>query len=168
VPDPDKVAVITQTTLSVDETARVMEALRSRFPNLRTPHDGDICFATTNRQQAVKQLARKARLILVLGSQNSSNSRRLVEVARASGAEAFLVSSLVSLRKVPLADAAAIGLTAGASTPEDFIRKVLDTLGELGFDDVEEMVAAEEDMHLPLPRELRTWAQSRGARETGG
>ncbi|MFO7534098.1 MAG: 4-hydroxy-3-methylbut-2-enyl diphosphate reductase [Kiritimatiellia bacterium] len=154
--DPERVAVITQTTLSQAETDRVLNVLKSRFPHLRTPSKKDICYATTNRQEAVKQLAKRVDLILVLGSENSSNSRRLAEVAVTNGAEAHLLSSPETVDAIPLDNRSAIGLTAGASTPEAFIAEILSRLREKGFDRVEEMDVVHEDIHFALPPALRT------------
>jgi 4-hydroxy-3-methylbut-2-en-1-yl diphosphate reductase len=155
VADPAKVAAVTQTTLSVEETGNVMAVLRSRFPQLITPPEDDICYATLNRQKAVRALAEIAGIILVLGSESSSNSLRLVEVARAGGAHAHLVSAINALADVPLAHASVVGLTAGASTPETFIQEVVAALGAQGFARIEEMRIVEEDVHFPLPPELR-------------
>jgi 4-hydroxy-3-methylbut-2-en-1-yl diphosphate reductase len=157
--NPDRIAVITQTTLSQDETDRVLNVLKSRFPRLRTPLKKDICYATTNRQEAVRQLAKRADLILVLGSENSSNSLRLAEVAVANGAEAHLLSHPDSLDLIPLDGRTTIGLTAGASTPESFIAEILALLRKQGFDRVEEMEVVHEDIHFALPPSLRPGAQ---------
>jgi 4-hydroxy-3-methylbut-2-enyl diphosphate reductase len=153
--DPDRIAAITQTTLSQEETDRVLTVLKNRFPRLRTPSKKDICYATTNRQEAVQQLAKRVDLILVLGSENSSNSRRLAEVAVSHGAEAHLVSHPDALAGIPLDGRSAIGLTAGASTPESFIDEILIRLRDRGFDRVEEMEAVHEDIHFALPPALR-------------
>lgn len=153
--DPDRLAVITQTTLSQEETDRILAVLRSRFPRLVTPPKKDICYATANRQEAVRQLARRVPFILVLGAANSSNSRRLVEVAVANGAEAHLVSEPAELDAIPLAGRETIGLTAGASTPEPFIAAILDRLRGQGFDRVEEMEVVHETIHFALPPSLR-------------
>jgi 4-hydroxy-3-methylbut-2-enyl diphosphate reductase len=153
--DPDRLAVITQTTLSQEETDRILAVLRSRFPRLVTPPKKDICYATANRQEAVRQLARRVPFILVLGAANSSNSRRLVEVAVANGAEARLVSEPAELDVIALAGREIIGLTAGASTPEPFIAGILDRLRGQGFDRVEEMEVVHETIHFALPPSLR-------------
>lgn len=165
VPNPEKVAVLTQTTLSVDETAHVMEILQSRFPHLEKPPTVGICRATINRQEAVKLLAGKVDLILVLGSRNSSNTRRLAEVASASGARAFLIDSLDALRESAIDDAPAIGITAGASTPEEFIVDIVEALKARGFDQVEHVTATEETTRFALPRELRNQAARSGSGE---
>jgi 4-hydroxy-3-methylbut-2-enyl diphosphate reductase len=158
--DPGRVAVITQTTLSQGETDRILAVLRSRFPKLVTPSKKDICYATTNRQEAVKQLAHRAPFILVLGSENSSNSRRLVEVAVANGAESHLLNNHEALATIPLDGLAEIGLTAGASTPEAFIAEILEALRTRGFDRVEELEAVQENIHFALPHALRPPANS--------
>jgi 4-hydroxy-3-methylbut-2-enyl diphosphate reductase len=155
VPDPARVAAVTQTTLSVDETARTLLILRERFPALRTPRESDVCFATQNRQKAALRLAEVADLILVLGSESSSNTRRLLEVARSGGRPAFLVSSMASLDAVRLDGVETVGLTAGASTPEPFVREVLERLRAAGFGGVEELKVADETIHFPLPARLR-------------
>ena len=153
--DPEKVAVITQTTLSQAETDRVLTVLRRRFPGLRMPAKKDICYATANRQEAVKALAKRVNLILVLGAENSSNSKRLAEVATAQGAAAHLVSRAESIAGLPLDGREAVGVTAGASTPESFIREILSLLRDHGFDRVEEMEVVREDIHFALPASLR-------------
>jgi 4-hydroxy-3-methylbut-2-enyl diphosphate reductase len=153
-PDPAKVAVVTQTTLSLAEVARTFEVLRSRFPAMQTPPKGDVCFATENRQRAVKALAGLADAVIVLGSENSSNSRRLVEVAREAGLGAHLVSTESQLDSIPLAAVHALGLTAGASTPASFVDGAIARLRARGFDRVEPMEAAGEDIRLGLGRKL--------------
>jgi len=163
--DPERVAVVTQTTLSQAETDRVLEALRRRFPNLRTPPQPDICFATVHRQEAVRRLAQRVARILVLGSANSSNSRRLAEVAAASGAAAHLVSRLEALDALPLNEAC-IGLTAGASTPESFLAESLARLRERGFTRVEELPAAHDEIRFELPPALRPHAPCPPAGQT--
>lgn len=155
VPDPGRVAVVTQTTLSVEQTLRTLDILRRRFPNLATPSRRDICYATTNRQEAIRELAGRVPYILVLGSPSSSNSQRLVEVARAAGSEAQLVSTLPDLEIAPLQQAADLGLTAGASTPDAFIDAVVEALREAGYTAVEEVVVPEKEIHFCLPKELR-------------
>jgi len=155
VPDPAKVAVMTQTTLSVDETARTIEVLKRRFPMLRMPRESDICYATQNRQLAVRSFALKADLFIVLGARNSSNSNRLVEVAEASGCKAFLVSDIDQISGIPLDHVKTIGLTAGASTPQTFVKEAVDCLGARGFTDLEELTVAEEDVHFSMPTGLR-------------
>lgn len=151
VPDPAKVAVLSQTTLSPDETGRVMNALRERFPAIRTPAESDICYATRNRQQAVRALAREVDHILVLGARNSSNSNRLVEVARAEGCVATLVSAPGDVEAMGLDGVTRLGLTAGASTPEYVVTETIARLKVLGFERVEERRVVQEDLHFALP-----------------
>ena len=153
VPAPDRVAVVTQTTLSVAETERVMEVLRARFPRLRTPAKSDICYATTNRQRAVEAVAAVADAVLVLGSENSSNSKRLVEVARSAGVEAFLISTLAALEPLSMGRVRTVGVTAGASTPESFVHDVVSRLRARGFDDVSERRVADETVHFRVNRD---------------
>jgi 4-hydroxy-3-methylbut-2-en-1-yl diphosphate reductase len=154
--DPARVAWLSQTTLSVDETNETVSALRSRFPMLSDPPSDDICYATQNRQAAVKQIARDADLVIVVGSRNSSNSVRLVEVALDAGAAAaYLVEDAQSLDEGWLADAQAVGVTSGASVPDDLVDGVLGRLADLGFADVEEVEAVEESLVFALPHELR-------------
>lgn len=160
VPDPGRVAVLTQTTLSGDEVAQVMKILQARFPQLKTPAESDICYATMNRQQAVRLFARQADMVIVLGAENSSNSNRLVEVARAEGCNAHLASTLEKLDAIPLVDVSRLGITAGASTPESFVRSALAHLEKKGFSRVEEERLMKEDIHFPIPRALRDSAAS--------
>ncbi len=155
VPDPEKVAVVMQTTLSVDDAQHMLKALARRFPALQTPAKSDICYATQNRQQAVRQLAQRVDYVVVLGSHNSSNSNRLAEVAQAGGLPAALVNSLAELDALDLSAVSVLGLTAGASTPQSFVEAVIHRLGESGFRDVEMLVSAEEHQAFPLPNELR-------------
>ncbi len=153
--DSAKVAVAMQTTLSADEAERIHAVLRRRFPCLRSPPVADICYATTNRQQAVKDLAKRVGTILVLGSRNSSNTRRLAEVARAAGADAVLVSRVEELDEAGLKACEEVGLTAGASTPESFIQEIRHRLLQAGFDRVERMETVREDIRFALPTMLR-------------
>jgi 4-hydroxy-3-methylbut-2-en-1-yl diphosphate reductase len=154
--DPAKVAWLSQTTLSVDETNETVAALRQRFPNLLDPPSDDICYATQNRQVAVKRIAAEADLIIVVGSRNSSNSVRLVEVALDAGvAAAYLVDDLSGIDPAWLQDVETVGVTSGASVPEDLVSGVVDWLGEQGFDTVEEVEAVPERMVFALPHELR-------------
>ncbi len=155
VPNPEKVAVLTQTTLSLDEVAQVMTILQTRFPGLKTPPDSDICYATRNRQHAVRQFARRADAIIVLGAENSSNSNRLVEVARAEGCHTVLASSIDGLDSISLEKVNLLGITAGASTPEYFVQQAIMHLKERGFGTVTEEVIVKENIHFPLPREFR-------------
>ena len=153
--DPANVAFVTQTTLSVDDTAAVVEALRRRFPAIAAPHKEDICYATTNRQEAVKGIAAGADVLLVLGSANSSNSVRLVEVGRRSGAAAaYLIEDAAALDLAWLTDARTVAITAGASAPEVLVKGVLDRLAEAFDIDVTEADAERETVSFKLPRAL--------------
>ena len=154
VPDPGRVMVLTQTTLSVDDTREILARLRARFPKMQTPPTDDICYATTNRQAAVKELARECDLVLVIGSPNSSNSKRLVEVARAAGRPAYLVQSPEEIDPAWLAGVETVALSSGASAPEYLVQATVARLRELGATDVQERVVVEEDMTFALPREL--------------
>jgi len=154
--DPDKVVWLSQTTLSVDETLVTVAALRRRFPNLHAPPSDDICYATQNRQLAVKQLAAQCDLVLVVGSTNSSNSVRLVEVALEAGARtAHLVDYADQVQESWLHGVGTVGVTSGASVPEELVTELLDWLAGRGFDDVSILTAAEESLVFSLPRELR-------------
>ena len=151
VKDPDRVAYLTQTTLAVDETAGVVDALLERFPALTGPASSDICYATQNRQDAVRELASGCDLMLVVGSGNSSNSRRLVEVAERAGCPAALVEDGSDIRPEMLIGCARIGLTAGASAPESLVQEVVRALDGLGGVTVSERTVAREDVHFKLP-----------------
>jgi 4-hydroxy-3-methylbut-2-enyl diphosphate reductase len=153
--DPEAVAYITQTTLSVDDTAEIVAVLQRRFPAIQSPAKQDICYATTNRQQAIKAVAKRCDLVFVIGAPNSSNSLRLVEVARRAGAgDARLVQRARDLDAIDLADIATVGITAGASAPEILVKEVLDRLGR-DFDlDVEELEVTREDVHFKIPNAL--------------
>ena len=154
--DRAKVAWLSQTTLSVDETSQTVAALRDRFPQLLDPPSDDICYATQNRQAAVKEIAADSDLVIVVGSRNSSNSVRLVEVALDSGAKAaYLVDDASGVVETWLAGVSTVGVTSGASVPEDLVSGVLARLAESGFDAVEEVEAVHESMHFALPHELR-------------
>jgi 4-hydroxy-3-methylbut-2-enyl diphosphate reductase len=154
--DPEKVAWLSQTTLSVDETITTVEALRKRFPKLLDPPSDDICYATQNRQTAIKEIAAAAQLVIVVGSENSSNSKRLVEVARDAGANAsYLVDDASLVEPAWLDGVTTVGVTSGASVPEELVYGVLDRLREYGFDQVEEVEAVPERMVFALPHELR-------------
>ena len=153
--DGKPIAVITQTTLSLDDVASTVQALERRFGTLTRPGADDICYATQNRQDAVKQLAALgATLILVIGSETSSNAQRLVEVARIAGAEAELVNGDEDLDSGLLERHETVGLTAGASTPEELVEATLARLAALGYDTAEEVTVAREDVHFRLPREV--------------
>ena len=153
--DSDRVAVVTQTTLSVDDTRGIIDAIRERFPNVRAPRKDDICYATQNRQTAVKELARQSELVLVLGSATSSNANRLVEVASGEGAVAKLIDDVRGIDPAWLREVRVVGLTAGASTPESLVAEVVERLQQLGCGAVRHVVTAEENIAFPLPRELR-------------
>lgn len=154
--DPNKVIWLSQTTLSVDETMERVEALRGRFPELRNPPSDDICYATQNRQVAVKAMAPECDLVIVVGSPNSSNSQRLVEVAvQAGAAAAYLVDGAAEIDEAWLAGVGTVGVTSGASVPEVLVGEVLAFLAERGWSDVEEVTTAEERLAFALPRELR-------------
>jgi 4-hydroxy-3-methylbut-2-enyl diphosphate reductase len=155
VPDPSRVAFVTQTTLSVDETAEIVAALRRRFPTLRGPEKEDICYATTNRQLAVKELLPQVDVLLVVGSANSSNSQRLVEVAHAAGLPAYLVESEAELDEAWLADIETVGLTSGASAPEELVEQVCAWFKARGVEEIRELRPAEENVSFKLPAELR-------------
>jgi 4-hydroxy-3-methylbut-2-en-1-yl diphosphate reductase len=154
--DPAKVAWLSQTTLSVDETVETVAALRERFPQLIDPPSDDICYATQNRQAAVKQIARESDVVIVVGSRNSSNSVRLVEVALEAGAKAaYLVDDAGAMEQGWLDGATTVGVTSGASVPEDLVDGVIDLLATAGFGQVEEVEAVQERMVFALPHELR-------------
>ncbi|MCR5873290.1 4-hydroxy-3-methylbut-2-enyl diphosphate reductase [Phenylobacterium sp. J426] len=152
--DPANVAFVTQTTLSVDDTAEIVEALRARFPGIAAPHKEDICYATTNRQEAVKAIAARADVLLVLGSANSSNSVRLAEVGRRAGAQAYLIDDAGKLDFAWLAGARTVGVTAGASAPEVLVQGLLDRLAERFAVTLEEAEVARETVTFKLPRAL--------------
>jgi 4-hydroxy-3-methylbut-2-en-1-yl diphosphate reductase len=154
--DPDKVVWLSQTTLSVDETMQTVEALRARFPQLQSPPSDDICYATQNRQAAVKAIAPQVDLFLVVGSANSSNSVRMVEVALASGADsAHLVENADAIDEAWLDDVTTVGLSSGASVPDVLVQDVLGWLAERGYAEVQEVSHTEERLSFALPRELR-------------
>ena len=161
VPDPAKIAYLTQTTLSVDDTRDVIEALRRRFPKIVGPSRDDICYATQNRQAAVKRLADEVDLLLVIGSANSSNAIRLVEVARTAGTRAHLINDVGDIRPEWLAGVGRVGITAGASTPEVLVTQAVDALRRNGAH-VREVHVVEEDVRFALPPELERIARERG------
>jgi len=164
VKDPSKVVWLSQTTLSVDETIETVNALRERFPALLDPPSDDICYATQNRQAAVKVIATQAELVIVVGSPNSSNSVRLVEVAKDYGAQAaYLVDDAGEVEERWLDGVTTVGVTSGASVPEELVASVLAKLADFGFGAVEEVEAVEEHMTFALPRELRTSGAARPA-----
>jgi 4-hydroxy-3-methylbut-2-enyl diphosphate reductase len=153
--DPTRVGVVTQTTLSVDDTAEVLAALQRRFPTLATPRKEDICYATQNRQDAVKGLVEACEVVVVVGSQSSSNSNRLREIAEKAGKPGYLVDGPEDLRPEWFAGAQSVGVTAGASAPELLVQRVVARLREWGGQGAEEIVGREENVVFALPRELR-------------
>jgi 4-hydroxy-3-methylbut-2-enyl diphosphate reductase len=155
VPDPNKVAYISQTTLSVDETRAIINRLRQRFPGITGPRTDDICYATTNRQAAVKQLARECDLVLVIGSRNSSNSNRLVEVAREHGAASHLIDNEFQVQEEWLVDRPIVGITSGASAPEDLVQRLVSFFRARGTTQVDELKVVQEDVRFMLPKAIR-------------
>ncbi len=155
VSDPGRVAFITQTTLSVDETAEIIAALRAKFPAIVSSKSDDICYATTNRQIAVKQLARECELVLVIGSTNSSNSNRLVEVAREHGAASHLIDHHAQVREEWLEGVETVGITSGASAPEELVEALVESFRERGAEEVSELRTVHEDVRFMLPKEIR-------------
>ena len=151
----DDLTFMTQTTLSLDDTAEAIEALKAKYPNIQGPRKNDICYATTNRQQAVRELAKQTDLVLVVGSKNSSNSNRLAELATRMGVQARLIDGAEDIDPVWLENVNAIGLTAGASAPEVLVQSVITRLKELGAADVENLQGVEENMFFEVPKELR-------------
>jgi 4-hydroxy-3-methylbut-2-enyl diphosphate reductase len=157
VKNPDHLVWLSQTTLSVDETMETVRLLRERFPNLQDPPSDDICYATQNRQVAIKKVAQEAELVIVVGSANSSNTVRLVDVALENGAKAaYRVDYASEIKQEWLDGVATIGVTSGASVPEVLVQEVLDDLADAGYGDVSQVVTAEEDLMFSLPKELRT------------
>jgi 4-hydroxy-3-methylbut-2-enyl diphosphate reductase len=156
VADPGRVAYITQTTLSVDETAQIIARLKQKFPAIVGPRTDDICYATTNRQTAVKDLARECELVLVIGSTNSSNSNRLVEVAREHGADSHLIDNALQVDESWLEGVETVGITSGASAPEELVERLVDYFRERGAEDVSELRVIDEDVRFMLPKEIRT------------
>jgi 4-hydroxy-3-methylbut-2-enyl diphosphate reductase len=163
VQDPDRVAYITQTTLSVDETAQIIARLREKFPKVTAPKSDDICYATTNRQIAVKQLAREADLVLVIGSTNSSNSQRLVDVTRELGTASHLIDNASQVREEWLDGVETVGITSGASAPEELVEELVEFFRDRGADDVSELRTVDEDVRFMLPKEIRTELAARSA-----
>ena len=153
---PDKLAYVTQTTLSVDDTARVIAALRARFPAIQGPRKDDICYATQNRQDAVRKLAGACEVVLVVGSANSSNSNRLREVAEGQGARSYMIDGPEDMQRAWLEGATQVGLTAGASAPEVLVQQVVTRLREWGITSVDEQAGEVERVIFPMPRELRS------------
>ena len=155
VPDANKVVCLTQTTLSVDDTAEIMTVLAERFPEMVRPSKSDICYATQNRQEAVKEVAREVDLLLVLGSQNSSNSNRLVDVARSCGTPSYLIHGVDDIEESWLDDAQSIGLSSGASTPEILVQRVVEYLKSRGEAEISTLQVAREDVTFRLPPQLK-------------
>ena len=153
--DPDNLSYVTQTTLSVDDTAKVIEALRARFPNIQGPRKDDICYATQNRQDAVRALAEKANVVLVVGSPNSSNSNRLKELAERCGASAYLIDSADMIEPGWVSEGDTVGVTAGASAPEHLVEGVISWLKNQGHTTVESLDGQPENITFSLPKELR-------------
>jgi 4-hydroxy-3-methylbut-2-enyl diphosphate reductase len=155
VEDPDRIAYISQTTLSVDETGAIIARLREKFPNIVGPRTDDICYATTNRQAAVRQMARECDLVLVIGSRNSSNSNRLVEVARDHGAESHLIDNETQVREEWLEGKRVVGISSGASAPEELVQRLVEFFRERGTSEVAEFEVVQEDVRFMLPKEIR-------------
>jgi len=155
VPDPERIAYISQTTLSVDETRAIINRLREKFPSIVGPRTDDICYATTNRQAAVKQLAVQCDLVLVIGSTNSSNSNRLVEVAREYGAESHLIDHEGQVREEWLEGKRVVGITSGASAPEELVQRLVQFFAARGTEDVQELEVVQEDVRFMLPKAIR-------------
>jgi len=155
VPDPDRVAFISQTTLSVDETRAIITRLREKFPNITGPRTDDICYATTNRQMAVRQMARECDLVLVIGSSNSSNSNRLVEVARDHGADSYLIDNESQVQEEWLEGKRVVGISSGASAPEDLVQRLVQFFRDRGTEDVSEFDVVKEDVRFMLPKTIR-------------
>ncbi|MGB5835294.1 MAG: 4-hydroxy-3-methylbut-2-enyl diphosphate reductase [Thiohalocapsa sp.] len=153
--DPDQIAYVTQTTLSVDDTTRIVAALQTRFPHMQGPKKSDICYATQNRQDAVRDLASRADLVLVVGSANSSNSNRLRELAEKHGKPAYLIDGPDDIQREWIGDGSRVGLTAGASAPELLVEQVIARLREWGANAVEEQTGIREQVVFALPKELQ-------------
>ena len=154
VPDPNRVAYLTQTTLSLDEARDIIEALKIKFPNIKGPHAQDICYATENRQVAVKNVAEKADLVLVVGSPNSSNSNRLVEVAQNLATKSYLIDSCKDIDPKWLDGVKTVALTAGASAPEILVQEAIQYLKQYGFNDLQEVEVMPENVRFALPPEI--------------
>jgi 4-hydroxy-3-methylbut-2-enyl diphosphate reductase len=155
-PDPSKVAYITQTTLSVDETTEIIDRLKQKFPEITGPRTDDICYATTNRQMAVKELANHCDLVLVIGSTNSSNSNRLVEVARELGTASHLIDNHMQVDESWLEGVETVGITSGASAPEELVERLVTYFEERGAEEVKELSVIDEDVRFMLPKKIRT------------
>ncbi len=155
VADPDRVAFISQTTLSVDETRAIINKLREKFPNITGPRTDDICYATTNRQMAVRQMAGECDLVLVIGSKNSSNSNRLVEVAHDHGADSYLIDNESQVQEEWLEGKRVVGISSGASAPEDLVQRLVQFFRDRGTKDVSEFEVVKEDVRFMLPKTIR-------------
>ena len=155
VPDPEKVAYLTQTTLSVDDANVVIAALRAKYPAIVSPHKDDICYATQNRQEAVRELAPRTDVVLVLGSQNSSNSKRLAEIASALATHAYLIDGVLGIQPDWFDGVETVTITAGASAPEDVVQQVIEYLQQTFGATIAEEFLREENVHFPLPKSLR-------------
>ncbi len=155
VEDPDRIAYITQTTLAVDETTAILKQLRKRFPKIVGPRTDDICYATTNRQAAVRQMAAKCDLMLVIGSGNSSNSKRLVEVARDCGTDAHLIDNAREVQEEWLAGRRVVGISSGASAPENLVAELVEFFRGRGVSDISEFDVVKEDVRFMLPKPIR-------------
>jgi 4-hydroxy-3-methylbut-2-enyl diphosphate reductase len=155
VEDPERMAYITQTTLAVDETTAILERLRKRFPSIVGPRTDDICYATTNRQAAVKQMAASCDLLLVIGSRNSSNSVRLVEVARDCGTDAHLIDNAAEVQEEWLTGRRVVGISSGASAPEELVIELVEFFRARGVDDISEFDVVREDVRFMLPKQIR-------------
>jgi 4-hydroxy-3-methylbut-2-en-1-yl diphosphate reductase len=153
-PTPDRVMYLTQTTLSLDDVAEIIDALKRKYPNATSPAKDDICYATQNRQNAVKEMSQRVDVLLVVGSQNSSNSQRLREVSSVAGTPAYLVNDENEINPEWLKDARTVGVTAGASAPEELVIRVLDHLRSMGATEFEEQPGEDENVHFALPQEL--------------
>ena len=165
--DPGRLSYVTQTTLSMDDTAKVIDALRAKFPAIAGPRKDDICYATQNRQDAVRELAERCDVLLVVGSQNSSNSNRLRELAEQRGVPAYLIDDAAQIQREWLEGREKVGVTAGASAPEVLVREVLDVLKTQGAE-VSALKGREENITFSLPGELRTVARNGGDLPAGG
>jgi 4-hydroxy-3-methylbut-2-enyl diphosphate reductase len=155
VADHERIAYVTQTTLAVDETTAILQRLRERFPKIVGPRTDDICYATTNRQAAVKQMAASCDLLLVIGSRNSSNSVRLVEVARDCGTQAHLIDNAGEVREEWLDGAGVVGISSGASAPEDLVSELVELFRSRGVEDISEFHVIREDVRFMLPKQIR-------------
>lgn len=156
VPDPEKLAFISQTTLSVDETKGIIDALKEKFPAITGPRTDDICYATTNRQASVKELANECDLVLVIGSKNSSNSNRLVDVTRDLGTDAYLIDNASEVQEEWLVGKSVVGITSGASAPEELVQNLVQVFRDRGTTDISELEVIKENMRFMLPKEIRT------------